>query len=277
VTAKGFVPQVLPGWVRSLAGGVPQPPPGAEPLPPAPPGTIFVLGVDGGYAVPPQRFTLLFGRAEADVHVPIGVDDSRISRRQGRLTCEGTEWWMQNEGQLPIQLPGGGMLLSGQHMVLESGYTPLFLGDLRHRVHSLEVRVVSAAPGDPAAGPDSPTTPPDLHELSEVERLVLTALAQRYLRGEWRPQPMSWNLVARDLNRLPDGGGWNPHRAANVVGRVRERLSHPGYHNRIAGITRDDGYGEPLGNALNHNLIQALLQSTTLSPSDLALLGDFDD
>jgi hypothetical protein len=45
----------------------------------------------------------------------------------------------------------------------------------------------------------------------------------------------------------------------------------------IPGIRREDGVGEPVGNTLNHNLIQALLRSTTLMPSDLHLLGEDPD
>jgi hypothetical protein len=40
---------------------------------------------------------------------------------------------------------------------------------------------------------------------------------------------------------------------------------------------REDGVGEPVGNTLNHNLIQALLRNTTLMPADLRLLGDEAD
>lgn len=44
----------------------------------------------------------------------------------------------------------------------------------------------------------------------------------------------------------------------------------------IPGILRDDGIPEPVGNTLNHNLIQALLKSAALMPNDLRLLGDDD-
>jgi hypothetical protein len=52
---------------------------------------------------------------------------------------------------------------------------------------------------------------------------------------------------------------------------VRERLAtgdHP-----VPGLRREDGVAEPVGNTLNHNLILALLRSTTLLPADLHLLG----
>jgi hypothetical protein len=181
VTFRDFVPQVLPASMRSLAGGVP----------PAPPGTLFALAADGGFAVPPRKFTLHFGRERDDVHVAVGVNDPHVSRL-----------------------------------------------------------------------------------LSPVERLVLTVLAQRYLRQERYPQPVSWKQVADDLTRVAGGREWTPKIAAHIVGAVRERLAEGG--NPIRGIRREHGVGEPVGNTLNHNLIQALLKNTTLMPADLHLLGDND-
>jgi hypothetical protein len=172
---------------------------------------------------------------------------------------------------LPIQLPGKAMLLSGHDMVLEAGYTPLLIGQSRRQSHLLEIYVVSAQPAAAGVGSSVPTKIPGIYELSDVERLVLTALAQRYLRQERHPQPVSWKQVADDLNRVSDGKKWNSKIAANVVSAVRDRLSKG--QDPIAGITKDDGIGEPVGNALNHNLIQALLASTTLMPLDLRLLG----
>jgi hypothetical protein len=58
---------------------------------------------------------------------------------------------------------------------------------------------------------------------------------------------------------------------------VRERLSHPDYRPRVEGLLRDEALGEPLGNALNDNLIRALLQSTTLVPQDLERLDPYED
>jgi hypothetical protein len=48
---------------------------------------------------------------------------------------------------------------------------------------------------------------------------------------------------------------------------VRERLSKGG----IAGLTEAE-VGQPVGNALNHNLLTELLLSTTLVPPDIAEL-----
>jgi hypothetical protein len=265
VTIREFVPQVLPSSMRSLASGVP----------PAPPGTIFALAADSGFAVPPRKFTLHFGRGKDDVHVPIGVNDPYVSRLQGVLVCDGREWWIRNKGKLPIQLPGGALLLSGHELLIEPGYTPLLIGSAKRRSHLLEIHVVGSRTTDADGEQHNRTKAPDVYELSLVERLVLTALAQRYLRQERYPQPVSWNQVADDLNRLPDGRQWTPKTAAHIVGAVRERLAEGS--DPIPGIRREDGVGEPVGNTLNHNLIQALLRSATLMPADLHLLGEDPD
>src|SRR5262249_62351806 len=96
MTLREFVPQALPDSMRSLASGVP----------PAPPGTIFALAADGGFAVPPRKFTLHFGRGKDDVHVPVGGNDPQVSRLHGVLVGDGQEWWIHNKGKLPIRLPG---------------------------------------------------------------------------------------------------------------------------------------------------------------------------
>ncbi len=265
MTVMEFVPQVLPASMRSLAAQVPS----------APPGTLFVLAAQGGYAVPPRRFTLLFGRDGDNVHVPVGIGDPHISRCHGQLMCDGTQWWMRNQGGLPIRLPGDSLLLSGQEMRLRNGYLPAFIGASRRREHLVEIRVVGGGPTGADADPDSKTVLPDLYELSDVERLVLTALAQRYLRHDDHPRPLSWNEVAKELNQVPNGRQWTPHRAANVVTEVRQRLS--GGKNPIEGIMRAEGAAEPLGNTINHNLILAMLHNTTLLPTDLRLLSGMDD
>lgn len=254
-----FSPMLLPPTVGGLAGGAP----------PAPPGSIFVLGSGGGFAAPPrQRFELLFGRKEPDVHVCIGSDDPRISRTHGRIVCTGTEWWLRNEGKLPIRLPQSTFLLSGEEMPLAQGYSPLFIRTSKERVHLLEVRVVGSGTRDTIVGPDDKTRAPDAWDITGTERLVLTALALRYLRQETHPQPQSWKLVARDLNNVPGQEGWTEKRAANAVLRVRERLVP-----FVSGLTLEE-VGDPAGNLLNHNLIQELLQTATLQPPDLWLLGD---
>ncbi len=255
----GFPPKPLPPSVGGLAGGAP----------PAPPGSIFVLAAGGGFAAPPrQRFELLFGRKEPDVHVCIGPDDPRMSRFQGRIVCSGTEWWLRNEGKLPIQLPQSRFLLSGNEIPLAEGYSPLFIRTSKRREHLLEIRVVGAAAPDLLAASADPTgtAAPETWPLDDVERLVLAALAWRYLRQEPHPQPQSWKQVAADLNNAGGRADWTHKQAANVVLKVRERLAP-----HVGGLRLED-WGDPAGNMVNHQLIQELLQTATLRPPDLRLL-----
>jgi hypothetical protein len=239
-------------------------------IPPSPTGTLFFLGAAGGISVRPRKdFTVLFGRNENEVQVCIGAGDPYISRRQGRLLCDGATWWLRNEGRLPIRLPRSTLLLSGEEMPLGTGYSPLFIRSAKRREHLLEVHIVGADLPKTDADPEDETLPRPPLKLTKTERLVLTALAQRYLRQEAYPQPQSWKQVADELNELAGRPVWHPHRAANVVGEIRSRLSEAG----IKGLTRDE-VGEPVGNALNDNLIRELLESSTLVPPDLRLLGD---
>lgn len=260
-----FRPQQLPPSVGGLAGRVP----------PAPPGSIFVLGAAGGFAAPPrERFEVVFGRKEPDVHVCIGADDPRMSRLQGRLVCTGTEWWLRNEGKLPIRLPQSRFLLSGNEIPLNEGYSPLFIRTSKRREHLLEVRVVGMGRKDTLVGSDEETSTAEAEswQIDSNERVVLTALALRYLRQEPHPQPQSWKQVASDLNKAAGTHAeWTEKKAANVVFKVRERLTP-----YVSGLRLED-WGDPAGNMVNHQLVQELLQTATLRPPDLRLLDSESD
>lgn len=52
-----------------------------------------------------------------------------------------------------------------------------------------------------------------------------------------------------------------------MVAAIRARLSREG----VPGLVREE-VGEPVGNALNDNLMRELVLSTTLVPPDLALI-----
>jgi hypothetical protein len=232
-----FEPRPLPPSPGGLAGR----------LPPAPLGSLFVLAADGGFAAPPKPGAeVVFGRKEPDVHVCIGPDDPRMSRFQGRITRGADAWWLRNDGRLPIRLPRSRFLLSGNQVPLGEGYSPLFIRTSSRREHLLEVRIVGACL---AADPDG-------WELDQNERLVLTALSTRYLRQEPHPRPRSWQQVTVDLNAaVGTRSDWTDTQAANVVLKVRDRLSP--YVDGVEG---------------NHQLIQELLRSATLRPPDLRLL-----
>jgi len=256
-----FHPQQLPASMPSLAREVPA----------APPGTIFVKGPHVGYAVPPRKFTLFFGRDEDEVHVPVGLDDPYISRLHGVFICNGEHWWLRNEGRRPIRVPGGEMLLRGHELPIEDGYAPLTIETPNCRSHLVEVRIVQHTRHARTNSPQMPTLTTDVYKLTKRQHMVITSLAQRYLRRDPHPQPVTWKQVADDLNHVKPEDNWTAKRVEHIVCDLRKQLS--GGTNPVAGLTREEA-GEPVGTTLNHNLIQALLKNATLKPEDLHLLGE---
>lgn len=259
-----FPPQVLP--------------PGSpgDRVPPAPPGTIFVLGAEGGYAVPPRRYKLLFGRDRESVHVPVGTDDPIVSRQHGMFTCAGADgdWRLCNTGRLPIELPDGALLLTGHERIIEPGYTPLVISSSKQRSHLVEVRVVDRFEQPGHSTGNAPTADPDtVYELAAHERLVLTALAKRYLDGhDSCPLPLTREQTAELANASPYATKvWTKKSVANTVEEVRERLQRLG----VRGLRREE-VGEPVGTTLSHNLIRELIKTAALSAADLELLAEQD-
>ena len=258
IARGGSGQQLAPGH-DSLAFGVPE----------SVPGTIFVLSVHGGIELRPRPGrTIVFGRNAEDVHVCVGVDDRGVSRRHGALVHTDARWWVRNTGQLPIRLPGSRLLFAGEEPVpLAPGYSPLFVRGSGGRDHLLEVYVAEAAGDRPGNRPLDDTAPPRLWRLADEERAVLVVLGQRYLRHDAHPQPLAWRQAADQLAELDPDAGWTAKRVAHHVAAVRTRLSAAG----VVGLTREE-VGEPIGNALNHNLLTELMLSTTLIPPDLAAL-----
>ena len=241
----------------------------ARGLPPAPAGTLFVLGEVGGVRVEPRAgFTVVFGRNEPEVHVCVGADDKRVSRQHGLLHPDRDGWAIRNTGQVPIRFPGSQLLLAGHEEPLPMAYTPLFIRTSRTREHLLEVRVATgstASAGSVAA--DTRTADAQPWRLSAIEQLVVVCLGQRYLRHEPRPQPLTWAQVAAELGETQPGQNWTSQRAAMIVHRIRERLTV-----QVPGLTREE-IAEPVGNTLNHNLLVELLTTATIVPPDVRQLG----
>jgi len=263
VRTQQFTPSVLPAAMPSLAGGVP----------PAPPGTIYVKSAQGGFCVPPRRFTLHFGRASEEVHVPVGPDDPYVSRQHGVLSGDDGRWRLRNDGQRPIQLPGGDLVLRGHDVPMASGYTPLAIQTPNCRSHLIEVFVVGYSGAGRTSESEEPTAVSNMPALSPGEQLVVTALAQRYLRQEPYPQPVSWKQVARDLNCCaPRPRQWTAKIAENMTAAIRRRLAAGA--RPVPGLLQVDGIGEPVGCMLSHNLIVALLKDGALTPGDLSLIED---
>jgi len=242
----------------------------AQGVPPSPQGTIHVLALAGGVAFPPKEGrTLLFGRDRQEVHVCIGENDQRISRRHGRLTHHLGQWWVSNTGKVPMRLPGSRMLFPEEEDIpLAEGYTPMFVRGSNGREHVLEVFVAGQENRRPSSRHQDPTEPPKTYRLSPTERLVLVTLGQRYLMHEMYPQPQPYARIAEQLAELQPDAGWKYKRVEKLVAAVRGRMSKKG----VAGLTAEE-VGEPVCNMLNHNLIRELMESATLAPPDIRLLS----
>lgn len=262
----------LPPDHQSLAFGVSSPKTGIRP--PAP-GAISVLAISGGYTVGPcENRTVLFGRNMHDVHVCVGGDDRRISRRQGVLTYRRGQWWVGNIGKPPIRLPESQWLFTDEEVIpLAVGYTPLFLSGSGGREHLLELYVVGPSGEQPGLVYTELTEPGRTWLLDAQERLVLVALGQRYLRHEARPQPMGRQQVADLLAEIQPAVGWDPRKVDRVIAAVRKRLAND-RRDPVRGLTKEE-VPEPVGNWLNHNLLTELvMNTTTLVPPDLALVDE---
>jgi hypothetical protein len=252
---------ILPRDFGSLTRGLP---------PSVRPGTLFVLGVNGGMSVAPDaEFPLIFGRSEPDVHVCVGAEDPHVSRQHGHITREHARWVLHNVGRLPIRLSPSQLVLSGDQADLPTGYTPLFILGPRQE-HLLEVRIAAPSPSPSAPGVEyeAKTRGRKVWPLSPVEKLVIVCLGQRYLRNESYPQPLTWGQVAAELSELQPEEKWGERRAAHIVRNVRNRLS-----GTVRGLLEEE-VPPPVGNTLNHNLIMELMISTTILKADLDLLGE---
>lgn len=248
----------LPAALGSLARGVW----------PTAPGSVVARSVDGGVRAGPRSGrAVLFGRHVDQVHVRVGVDDRRVSRHQGTLTCDGACWWLQNAGRSPIRLSERLLFPGADPVPLAEGYTPVFVPGSGGREHLLEVYVVGADRAGPSPQHSEPAVTAALWPLSADERLALVVLGQRYLLHEPNPQPLTRKQAADQLAELQPAAGWSTDRIEYVMVRVRARLSEAG----VPELTCED-VPKPDPAVIDHNLITELVHSTTLVPPDLRSL-----
>jgi len=235
------------------------------------PGTLRALTLAGGVSWgPKENRTVIFGRNRPEVHVCLGENDLRISRRHGMLTYRGGRWWLACTGGAPIRLPDSLLLARDDEPVpLGAGYTPLFVRGSHDQEHLLEVFITGSDGHLPGPLHGQVTNFPETWPLTPEEKLALVALGQRYLLRERRPQPWTWEATASLLAEIAPTAGWKSRKVEHLVNNVRLRLSKAG----VSGLTREE-VGEPVGNSLNHNLLQELLLSTTLTSRDLSLLDE---
>ncbi|WP_231500419.1 FHA domain-containing protein [Saccharothrix sp. NRRL B-16314] len=233
------------------------------------PGSVHALALGGGYAVGPRDGrTVYFGRNRPLVHVCLGEDDQQVSRRHGELTHHQGRWWLRNTGLRPIRLPGSQWLFAEEGAIpLAEGYTPVHVPGSRDREHLLEVYVSGSDGDQPRSRHSADTDPPRPYALTPDEKVMLVALGRNYLLREPNPKPLTWKEAALRLAELQPDAGWTAKKLERRVSVVRDRLSRRGVH----GLTREE-VGEPVGNALNDNLIRELVRSTALTPKDLDLV-----
>lgn len=231
---------VLPPGHRSLAHGDDD----------SVPGGLLALSRSGGVRVAPtEGRSVYFGRNFEEVHVGIGVDDRRVSRRQGKLTCRDGRWWVANTGSRPIRLPNSQWLhRGGGEVAIATGYTPLFVTGSGAREYLLELYVAGTTSG--AATVRWPLGP--------EERLAMIVLGQRYLLHEADPRPLTWRQATVQLVELQPGR-WRENRLRQVVRDLRLRLSWHG----VPGLTGDEAVA---------NLMHELVRTGALVPPDLAAL-----
>jgi hypothetical protein len=263
--------------MTAAAGGLPAD--GAQWLPPSrgdlgrggrggEAGAIIVASELGGLRwTPKPGRVIVFGRNFHDVHVCFAESDPGISRCQGTVTFRADQWWLAGTGRVPLRLPNSLWLHDGDEPIpLEPGYTPVVARGVCRSEHLLEI-YVAAQDRTPSARHRDPTSDHAGWRLSPDEKLVLVALGQRYLLREPWPQPWTRTATAKLLAELEPHAGWTSRHVENLVKGVRYRLSRAG----VTGLTRVE-VGEPVGNMLNHNLMQELISSGTLVPRDLELL-----
>lgn len=261
----------------------------ARPVPSGSPGNVlYVLGERGGVRVDPSAdefdatvHDVRFGRDESSVQVHVGGGDEEVSRVQGWIYFDGRNWHLTNLGRLDIRLPASRRLAPGEESALPHSYHPLFLDTPRtDRTYVVEVRVTRRRepPPPPRRDPawdrtqatlEQPEGTRDPSLLTDEDRLVVVALGSQYLRHEDDPRPLSRDRVARTLEIALPGTTWTRRMVDGRITRIRERLTRDG----IRGLRADDfPASDPLGNTLNHNLVNTLLSRGAITPRDLRLL-----
>jgi hypothetical protein len=237
------------------------------------PGSLFVLALSQGVTVAPAPGReLRFGRNRPQVDLCVGEDDLRVSRQTGVISHRDGGWQVRNTGRLPIRLPGDQWLFpEHEPLPLIPGYTPMFVRGTRGREHVLEVYVIGPDGSCPPALFDAVTQPPKRYWLTAEEKLVLVVLGQRYFAQEAFAQPLGRKQVAEEMAELQPDEGWTEKKVDRTIAAVRLRLHHDG----VPGLMKEE-LVEPIGNMLNHNLVQVLMSTSTLVPSDLKSLDGWD-
>ena len=160
------------------------------------PGTLRMRALGASVQRSPHEGrTVVFGRNEDEVHLEVGRDDPRVSRRHGVLTYGDGRWWLRNLGRLPIRVADHLLFGDQEPVPLPCGFTALVVHGSPGREHLVEV-FVSDGTGGPRPWADDVTRGPATWPLSPGERIALIVLGQRYLYQEPHPQPLTWQATA---------------------------------------------------------------------------------
>ncbi|MDL5158264.1 hypothetical protein [Actinomycetospora termitidis] len=264
-------------------------PPGADARVRTPDGTdpadvLYVVTGDGGVRVDPgarefRERPVLIGRNRPEVDVYLAPGDAEVARVQASLLFDGATWQLTNHGPLPCRLPAR-EVRAGEVVPIGRGYLTVHLETRIGRHYLVEIRVTrerEPPPPAPVDADDEARLETDdvrvrRRDLAPVDRLVLVALARRYLAFEPDPAPLPWAQVAAELDEVAPDRLWSRRVVENRVRRIREEMAAEG----LAGL-RAEEIAPPLGNQINHNLILWLMNSRTIRPSDLADLGFVDE
>ena len=236
-------------------------------------GVLTVRSISGTFvAEPVDGQTVSFGRNPEEVDVCAGGEDEHVSRRLGLLVCRRGTWWLSNIGKSLIELPQEQWLRPRDEAIpLQAGDTTLFAIGTAGRRHVVELHISGTDDDAPPARHRADTRQGPKWDLSPQERLVLAALGQRHLTNAPDPQPLGRVQVAELLNDIEQTDAWDVKRVDRVVKNVRERLAARG----VPRLRRKE-IEEPIGNALNNNLLKELVRTMSLVPEDLDLLDPPD-
>lgn len=248
------------------------------------PGTLYARSTTGSIMIQPRHGRIIrFGRNlpqhDPYVHLAVGPDDQRVSRRHGELTFRHRQWWLRNTGRRLIRLPRGQFLhMATDPIPLACGYTWLYVKGSNQREHMVELFVTGHdTPSRPLPRPPGAETlsTEEYGEFSFKERLVLVALGERYLHYEPDPFPRTYQEAAALLKEVDPAGGWTKRKVEFRVGKVREQVHRRGTFPYKVKTDPD----EPRVNddGLLHNLFRGLVEDGILTPFDLDLLDDGED
>lgn len=205
------------------------------------------------------------------MHLALGPEDERVSRRHGELSYRHRQWWLRNIGRRPIRLPRGQMVYrDADPLPLSPGPTWLYVRGSGYRDHVVELFVTDESRFPTPPPPPGRTTLKEDWDLDETDIRVLVAVGQDYLHFTAEPRPWSYRDASELLRDIDPEGRWNPKKVENRITRIRQRIHHRGtFPYRVATC---EGEPRPTDGVFVHNLLKGLVEEDALTPYHLNLL-----